>query len=160
MRTPLPTVPVAVPIREAYGVFLAQYRWEWFVNFTFVENVHPEAALKKWRLWVSKLSRHLYGPRWKKKDLVTWTVAIEYQKRGTLHFHAVVAGVHQANRWDWMEAWTELEANTGWARIYPIKSVERTCRYICKYVSKDGELFFSDCFPNPVKDLLSESGPV
>ncbi|MBD3645942.1 MAG: hypothetical protein HUJ31_00510 [Pseudomonadales bacterium] len=136
METPFLTFERRKEITRAWGDLLARYPWEWFVTLTFVEDVHPEAAFKKWRWWIAKLSRSLYGPRWYKKGMVFWAVAFEHQKRGVLHFHALVNGVSKARRLTWMDKWYEMDPVTGFARIEVVKSIEATSHYICKYVAK------------------------
>jgi len=42
-------------LRDAWADFLSPISFQWFVTLTFETNVHPEAALKRWRA----ASRHL-----------------------------------------------------------------------------------------------------
>lgn len=144
-------------LSDAWGNFLARYPWEWFVTLTFVEDVHPEAALKKWRLWVSKINRELFGPRWAKKKHggVYWVVSIEYQERGVIHLHALMTGLRETRRLTWMDKWQELDTKTGFARIFPVENNEAASRYVSKYISKGGEIFFSDNLKDISNDLLS-----
>ena len=135
-------------LRDGWGEFIARYPWEWFVNLTFTIDVHPEAALKKFRLWASMLARSLYGPRWSKNGGLYWVVAIEYQKRGVIHFHALVIGQKTANKFSWMDRWHSMDEKTGFARIYDVNSVTGVSHYLSKYVPKDGQVFFSDNLPN------------
>ena len=152
----------ASPLQEAWLDLLGIYPWQWFGNFTFADHVHPERANKCWRVFISKLNRSLYGRNWKRKDNqgVAWVRAIEYQKRGVIHFHALLADIkdmnHTCRRLTWMDEW---EALAGYARIYKPASVEDCTRYVTKYVIKDGEIDVSDNlerFRN-IKDMLNKN---
>jgi hypothetical protein len=133
-------------LQSAWIELLQRYWMQWFVTMTFSIAVHPEAALKKWRVWVSKLNRELYGPRWylKGHTQVLWVLAIERQKRGVLHFHALVGDArdlnHRTRRLRWKDEWESL---AGFARIEAIRSEDEVRGYITKYVTKGGEIELS-----------------
>ena len=133
-------------LRDAWVTFLTAYEFQWFGTFTFKSNVHPEAALKRWRFFTNQLNRSLYGRRWQKKEHggIYWILGIEFQKRGVIHFHALMGAVDDLNkrarRLFWMDYWQEL---AGFARIEAIRSNEAALRYVTKYVIKDGEIEFS-----------------
>ena len=144
--------------QDAWAKLLTPYPWEWFVTLTFSEDVHPEAANKLWRLWVSQLGNQLHGKRQKAKKL-TWVCATEKQKSGRIHFHALLIGVKQARRLSWMDHWEELGRSTGYARIEEVKTVQGASRYLCKYLAKDGEIDWSNNFRNLLIDLFPEMEP-
>jgi hypothetical protein len=159
-------------LRDAWIVFLGRWQWEWFGTFTFRAEVHPEAADKRFRVLCSKINRELYGPRWyKKRAGVPWVRALEYQRRGVIHYHALFAGVQDLRRFSWMEEWDRL---AGFARIEPIRMADAVQRYVSKYVIKGGEidlggslyeasrpLFNPQAFSRPDVDLFgSEPGSV
>jgi hypothetical protein len=123
---------------EAWSALLSQWTWCWFCTFTFRDEVHPEAADKRFRVFISKLNRSLYGPRWfKKNKSVQWVRALEWQRRGVTHYHALIAGVGNARRLSWMDEWNRL---AGFAKIEPIKSQVAVNRYCSKYITKGGEI--------------------
>lgn len=133
-------------LRDAWADFLSPVPFQWFVTLTFETNVHPEAAIKRWRRFTNEINRSLYGRRWMKKDHggIYWIVALERQKRGVVHFHALMGDIHDLNeitrRLDWMDEWYAM---AGIARIEPIRSSEAVLRYVTKYVIKDGDIEFS-----------------
>lgn len=150
-------------LAKAWAEFLAPFPFQWFCGFTFRDHVHPEAADKKWRLWISKLNRSLYGPRWYRKSYtsVFHARALEWQKRGVLHYHALIGDVcdinTQAMRYMWEREWSDL---AGFADIQPIKpgqESEHAVRAYCsKYVAKGGELELSASlrwYLQPVREL-------
>ena len=138
----------------AWTEFLGRYKFEWFVTFTFRDEVHPENADKLFRLWINSLNRFLHGPRYARTSKhVFWVRAIEWQKRGVLHFHALIGdtipiatkigfGQSRADR-SCLMFWTELWFDkAGICRIDEIRdnTDEVVHRYVAKYVSKDGEI--------------------
>jgi len=133
-------------LKDAWCDFLAPYRFQWFATLTFAENVHPESAIKRFRRFTNEINRHLYGRRWEKTSHggLFWIVALERQKRGVIHFHALVGAIDDLNevarRLDWMDRWAEL---AGYARIEAIRSNDAVRRYVTKYVVKGGDIEFS-----------------
>jgi hypothetical protein len=135
-------------VAAAWTEFLARYRWCWFATLTFRDETHPEAADKRFRVWVSKLNRALYGSRWYKHATgVHWARALEYQRRGVIHFHALLGGtrLEGTNRRYWEEEWFKL---AGIARISPPRSVELVSRYAAKYTAKGGEIDIGGPLPD------------
>ena len=144
-------------LRDAWAEFLSAYTFQWFATLTFETNVHPEAALKRWRFYTNQLNRSLYGRRWQKKEHggIYWILGIERQKRGVIHFHALMGAVNDLNeiarRLFWMDYWNEL---AGFARIEAIRSNEAALRYVTKYVVKGGDIEFSKNLGDPMQQTL------
>ena len=143
---PPPSLPFGVGradrdrLQEAWIGYLGQWEWDWFATLTFRGEVHPEAADKRFRVWVSKINRELFGPRWSKKGLgIRWVRALELQRRGVIHYHALLGalGLESLRRFDWMEAWEKL---AGFARIEPPRDRGIVVAYCSKYVIKGGEI--------------------
>jgi hypothetical protein len=144
-------------LRDAWVTFLSPVPFQWFATLTFETNVHPEEAFKKWRRFTNDLNREIYGRHWTKRPNagVHWVVAVERQKRGVVHLHAML-GDHRnldllARRLTWMDRW---HAIAGYARIESIKSDEAAIRYVTKYVIKDGEIEFSPNLGRSVQPML------
>ena len=130
-------------VRDGWIALLSRYSWDWFVTITFRgDYVHPESADKRWRLWCSILNRQLYGPRWYKKGKeIHWVRALELQKRGVIHYHALMTHPHDLNQlFSRMGQVNDLETIAGFSRIYPPRCNEAVTRYCAKYVIKGGEL--------------------
>jgi len=142
-------------IRDAWCGFLGQWDWQWFCTLTFRDVVHPESADKSFRYFTSKLNRQLYGPRWFKKAHggIPWVRALEYQRRGVIHFHAMFADVEGVRRLSWMDEWDEI---AGYARIEAIKDKWRVRRYVTKYVLKDGEIELGGALSKSARALLNQ----
>jgi len=142
-------------IREAWCGFLGQWDWQWFCTLTFRDVVHPESADKSFRYFTSKLNRQLYGPRWFRKAHggIPWVRALEYQRRGVIHFHALFADVEGVRRLSWMDEWDHI---AGYARIEAIKDKWRVRRYVTKYCLKEGEIKLGGALSKPERALLNQ----
>lgn len=156
--------------RDAYSDFLRPYEFQWFCTFTFKDSIHPEAADKSFRVWLNILNRQLFGQRWGKRAPggVMWCRALEYQKRGVIHYHALVSGIPSMGRAHLIGLASQYQAvwlhdmGCGFARIDVIRDSQMAVRnYVTKYVAKGGELDFSRNFceatqhQNPEHDLAS-----
>ena len=127
-------------VPRAWGAFLEGWHWSWFTTNTFRNDTHPEAAGKTWNRWIHQLNRHIFGVRYTKRlhDGVIWARGLEYQRRGVIHFHALIGRVPATvRRLDWMDVWDGL---AGYARIEPYDPTRGARYYLGKYVLKGGEV--------------------
>jgi hypothetical protein len=137
-----PGLSFAGRVVEGWEALLGRYEWDWFATFTFESEKHPEAADKVFRVWMSKLQRSVAGNSWKKKpaDTVRWARGLEWQRRGVLHFHALLyhrLGLNQLQqRFAWMAEWQALTGS--FAKILPCDSSGAVRGYIAKYCGKGG----------------------
>ena len=142
-----PTVLDHRLLRDEWARFLSPIPFQWFGTFTFETRVHPEAALKRWRRFTNDLNRRLYGRRRAKHAPrgIYWIAATERQKRGVIHLHSLMGDANDLNtiarRLYWMDHWNDM---AGFARIEAIRSDDAALRYVTKYVTKDGEIEFSE----------------
>ena len=69
--------------------------------------------------------------------------ATEPQRRGAIHFHALLGadGLREQPRLYWMDAWNEI---AGFARIEEPKVQHAVDAYCSKYVAKEGQIDLSD----------------
>ena len=130
-------------LRDAWTRWLARYDWQWFVTLTFKNEIHPEAARKLFGMWIHGINRKLYGQKYHKCNQgIYWVVALEYQKRGVIHFHALLGDDKNINtqmrRKNEEARWEQL---AGFAMIRPIlEKLTAVTSYVSKYVIKDGEI--------------------
>jgi hypothetical protein len=109
---------------------------EWLCHLTFKNCLHPEQADKYWFRWVNIINHGVYGKRY--KEGVPWLRGKEWQKRGAIHFHAIIGGgVRVLSRMYYKELWY---AKYGNARIYEYDPKKGGLEYITKYIAKGGEL--------------------
>ena len=135
-------------LHQEWSEFLGRVPWQWFATFTFKVEIHPEAADKLYRVWINKLNRAIYGQRWAKHPPFgcIHARALEWQKRGVLHYHSLIANIGYEDRDHWAEVWRELGQDTkaGFIKIDlydPNKGGVES--YLSKYVAKGGELDIS-----------------
>ena len=149
--------PLKYRVQDGWAEFIDRYPWEWFVTLTFTDVIHPEAALKSMRTWLSMLNEELFGRRWYKHVPrgVYWVAAIEYQKRGVIHLHLLINGVGDTHRKTWMKNWELMGNKNGFPRILPVITNKAVSRYLSKYVTKDGEIFLSNNLPDVTSGLAS-----
>lgn len=150
----LPELRTPLSIADAYAQFIGQVHWQWFCTLTFrphftsgTGGVHPERADKAFRYFISCINRELYGATWHKRHHggLQWCRGTEFHKDGRLHFHAVVCAHGddintRASRYEWHEFWFK---HFGRNQIEQPRSQDEICRYVSKYVTKDGLIDFS-----------------
>ena len=86
-------------LKFAWTRWLAKYNWQWFVTLTFRYEVHPEAARKLFGVFVHGINQQLFGRHYYRRSRtgIYWVVALEYQKRGVIHFHALLGADRDLN---------------------------------------------------------------
>lgn len=133
-------------LQDGYIELLIDYPWEWFVTFTFARYVHPEAAIRHFRKFIDAINKELFGRRWQNKPHggVMYAVCTERQSNNNPHLHAVILGVGNLRRLTKMDQWQDQSTSTGFARIEDIKNPRSSIAYITKYLTKDGEIDFSE----------------
>jgi len=151
---------------DAYAQWLSSASWDLFVTITDPRMSHPEAMLKQSTWYMNKINRHLYGKHWAKKGLgVEYVVGLERQKRGSVHAHILVRFPdHEVTPQllEWLRSTalgTKIDNPTpaqrsfpykgglsGWSKVEIPRDQDHVTYYVCKYVTKEGELHFSDNF--------------
>ena len=131
---------------QAYADLLAPFDWNWYGHFTFRDYPHPETAGKAWDRWMHRLNREIYGVHyWKDKSKgVFWARATEYQKRGSIHFHALIGGIPEyVHRMRYLDDWN---ISCGICRIYQYEPDKGAEFYMSKstYAWKRGEIDTND----------------
>ena len=145
-HSPALTGYIKVDLQKAWVNFIEKFEpYRWFVTLTFKDETHPEQADKRYFRWIRHINEVLYGKRWREhQEGTTWFKAVEYQDRGTLHFHCLLGGeVWKLKRLDWMKAWETNCMNThevvnGFARIFEYDYKQGAISYVSKYVFKNG----------------------
>lgn len=133
------------------------WRWSWFATLTYKREVKPEAAERDFNRWMRIENQKRFGRRYKARSRsLSYARAIEYQKRGVVHYHALVGLAGQLSRFDAMKEWEnagalewfetppsggyELRPRTGFARIFEYDPTLGATHYVSKYVTKSGEI--------------------
>ncbi len=112
------------------GLWLTGFPWSWYSTHTFPDLIHPEQAGKLWGRFVRELPP------------TRWARALEYQKRGVIHYHALVwfGGAGESRRLTFMDRWQALSG--GFARIVAYDPARGATYYLGKYLAKGGEIDF------------------
>ena len=136
-------------VSAAWVELLGRYEWAWFATFTFQNAIHPEAADKKFRFWVSEVAASYLGARWrqskaKRARAPQWVRGLEWQKREVLHYHALVTNLPRNYiefdcRVSFRLVWNSYR-NGGYARIDACDGRAAVYSYLSKYVTKGGEI--------------------
>lgn len=113
-------------------------------------GMHPEAADKAFRFFVSSLNRELFGASWHRKwhGGIQWARGQEFHKDGRLHFHALLSAPTDdlnrlCSRYRWHEWWYR---EFGRNQLEVPASQADVAAYVSKYVTKGGEVDFSRNF--------------
>jgi hypothetical protein len=141
-------------IPQAWASLISRYDWQWFATLTFRDHIHPEAASKAYRHWLALLDKSngfRYRSRKTHKRRCVWVRGLEWQKRGVLHFHALIGNLplplHAREQRDaWGNAWCSM-GNTGFAYIEGVGQTDVVGKYIAKYAAKGGEVDVSHNLP-------------
>jgi len=133
MRRAPPDPPPWLPdVPRHHATWLNRLPWDWWGTFTFAEWIHPEWAVQRYEKWATALHQET-GTR------MTHVRALEYQKRGVVHFHALIWGVNRrTSRKEWAEKWQEIGG--GWAQLRNYDREKGAVYYLGKYVLKGGEV--------------------
>lgn len=119
-------------LKDAWGEWLGRREWDWFVTLTFAAAIQPWLAARVYDAWARSLQAEVGRP-------MVHARALEWQKRGVLHFHALVWNVARRTRRDaWAARWQSISG--GFARIEEYERQEPGRFYLGKYVSKGGGL--------------------
>ncbi len=71
--------------------FISRYDYDMFVTLTFIEDIDLMKAEQRFHKWLGSLNCSLFGWRYKLRGRgIRYAVVYEYQKRGTLHIHALL----------------------------------------------------------------------
>lgn len=80
------------PIQTAWVELASRYEpYDLFVGLSFKESIHPEEATKRYNRFIRKVNERLFGRNYRKRgEGVVWVRALEWQRRGVLHFHSLI----------------------------------------------------------------------
>jgi len=144
-----------IDLQNEWVELISRYEFELFVTLTFKDDIYPWKAEHRFQKWIGAINCILFTWRYKRKGLgIRYVVGIEYQKRGTLHIHALLGakGLKVLNVELLSKLWeTNGQRNkitgilidrrvNGKAYIVPYDSSKGAKYYITKYIKKGGEV--------------------
>lgn len=119
-------------LREPYGDWLGKLPWDWYGTFTFAEQIYPDRGAQRYDTWAMELAQNV-------GLVMAHARALEFQKRGVVHFHSLVWNVQRrTHRKEWEQKWQEIGG--GFAAIYPYDRSKGAVYYLGKYLAKNGEV--------------------
>jgi len=119
-------------LTEPWGTWLGSKGWDWYATMTFGVWIHPDQAAQRYDEWARQLYAEVGQP-------MEHARALEWQKRGVVHFHALIWNVRRSTtRKAWEAKWEEI--GEGWCAVYPYDRARGARFYLGKYVSKGGEV--------------------
>ena len=131
-------------LRREWAEYIEHFAtWLSFWTLTFSEADRTHAVTKdecvfKWRRLVQALNRQLYGNSYTRivgHCYFSYALSFEYQTRGALHMHALV---DQPTNWEAVNGlWRHM---AGICKIVPVHDKDKVAKYLCKYVTKGGEV--------------------
>lgn len=128
-------------LREPFGAWLDGFPWSWFVTLTFPAVIGPEQAGRAWSRWVRLLEDDA-------RHALRWARALEYQKRGVIHFHALLWPLAREVQYATARArWSEAGGGFSW--IQPYEHHRGAAHYLGKYIVKGGEVDYGGKWWNP-----------
>lgn len=120
-------------LRRLINANVNQYGKEFtakFVTLTFGENVTDlKIANKEFRLFIERLNYQLFKT---KKANIKYSVVVEFQKRGAIHYHVIFYNIPYIKYDKFAEWW-----GNGDITINKIKEVDNIGAYVTKYMTKD-----------------------
>lgn len=103
-----------------------------FITLTFAENMTDlNQANKEFRDFLLRLNYRLNGTR---KNTLKYVVAIEFQKRGAVHYHCVFFNLPYIEANEFAKLWGQ-----GFIRMNKVTEVDNIGSYVCKYIGKEIE---------------------
>ena len=131
--------------RNAFGEWLSLPEWDWYTTHTFkADYISPKQADRAWYSWFNSLRLTAkamdYTPSCYGSQAPFYFRVVEYQDRGTLHFHSLIGGAGDIRRLLFKDLW---ELN-GFARVEKYEPNKGANFYVGKYLTKaDGDIRFS-----------------
>ncbi len=133
--------------RDEFGAWLSLPPWDWYTTHTFkADYVSQKQSDKAWYSWFNGVRASAkakgYTPSLYGDKAPFYFRVVEYQSRGTLHFHSLIGGVGDIRRLLHKDMWEQ----EGFARVEKYDPGRGANFYVGKYLTKvdSGEIRFSD----------------
>lgn len=111
--------------------------WKSFITLTFQDEIPEDIAKKRFYMLIRILNTDLIGKhytRYVKHCYFSYVLGTELQIRGVIHFHLLVD--RPVNFKIIHDHWSR----SGFAWIDKVVDIEKTIRYVTKYVVKGGQV--------------------
>jgi hypothetical protein len=139
-------------IAPTWAEFLGRIPWEWFVTLTFDPNRLPSVSCdyaSREAFWWCGLVGHVY------RKPIGWVYAVERQRNGRHHAHALLVGLPPETRWSvTRNVWSERNGTA--IKIQPLATMGRVALYTSKAVARDGEIALADTLQRYRRNLAAD----
>lgn len=131
-------------VRQSYGEWFESLPWDLFATYTMPFGSTLGQLVRCHKRWSSEMARENDGE-------LRQVFAIEWQRNGTPHGHALVYGIAPGNEsstegWHAAKLWERVGG--GIARIWPYRGKGGAASYCAKYVTKRGDLSLLGPWPS------------
>lgn len=122
-------------VNKAWGDWIADVaEWKYFVTLTFrEEDTSEEKAEREFIKWIRNINKAEFGNNYTRKvghSYFSYIVGMEYQIRGTPHFHVLID--KPINCTAALSFWK----HNGFAQISFIRKYDESIKYVIKYAIK------------------------
>lgn len=101
-----------------------------FLTLTFADNVQDlKAANYEFKKFINRLNYNIFKS---KKGILKYSVVVEFQKRGAIHYHVILYNIPYVKANDLASIW-----GNGFIKINKIDNVDNIGAYVTKYMTKD-----------------------
>ena len=146
----------AAAVVEAYGRWLHKFNWGWWCHLTFRTPPSLDRALLTFRTWLRDINYQVFGRNYYKYHLgARWVYGMEYQRRGAIHFHVLIADCAHLPIEAAQQAWKRFSRG-GDAKIELYTRSKGATYYLAKvyYDHQAGEIDFGGRWPAGTKHFV------
>lgn len=130
-------------IASAWGRFLARFLWQHYAYLTFRGSPSVAWACHTFRFWMHQVNKMALGNHYAEKGHpgIRFVRGLEWQQRGSPHFHVLLADTHRIDAQRALRLWKKIG---GLAKIEKFDPKQGAAFYMAKTYgpSGPGELDF------------------
>ncbi len=142
-------------VSSTWGTWLHGYPWGWWCHLTFLIPPSRERAEALFKAWLHGINRKLFGHNYYRyHDGARWVRGIEWQRRGAIHFHVLIAEADRLKIADAVKSWKKLSG--GDAKIELYDREQDATHYLAKVYAgrQTGEIHLGGRWPSRASNLV------
>jgi hypothetical protein len=106
-------------VSSAWGTWLHTFSWGWWCHLTFRLPPAREKAEKLFTAWIHRLNQKIFGRSFYRFHTgARWARGIEWQRRGAIHFHVLIAETEQLDIKEAVRKWRKLSGGNAVIDLY------------------------------------------
>lgn len=124
-------------VSSAWGRFLHQFPWCHYAYLTFRGSPSVPKALHTFRFWMHQINKMALGNHYAEKGRagVRYVRGLEWQRRGSPHFHVLLADTQRIDRKRAIRLWKKLG---GMVKLAEFDREQGACFYVAKTYGPTG----------------------